>query len=98
MALPSREYYLKGSSKIDLIAYHNYMTKIAIILGADPATAADDMQEVLDFETQLANVRILVAIKIDSLMLIHSDFLCVLNCRHHYQKSNVTILVLCITN
>lgn len=31
------------------------MTKIAIILGADEATAADDMQEVLDFETLLAN-------------------------------------------
>lgn len=34
------------------------MTKIAMILGADPATVADDMQEVLDFETQLANVSI----------------------------------------
>lgn len=56
LALPSREYYLKGSSKSDLVAYHNYMTKIAIILGADPLTVADDMQEVLDFETQLANV------------------------------------------
>lgn len=55
LALPSREYYLKGSSKSDLMAYHNYMTKIAIILGADEATAADDMQEVLDFETLLAN-------------------------------------------
>lgn len=32
------------------------MTKIAMILGADPTTVADDMQEVLDFETQLANV------------------------------------------
>lgn len=56
LALPSREYYLKGSSKSDLMAYHNYMTKIAIILGANPATVADDMQEVLDFEMQLANV------------------------------------------
>lgn len=34
------------------------MTKIAIILGADPATVTEDMQEVLDFETQLANVSI----------------------------------------
>lgn len=56
MALPSREYYTKVSSKDDLIAYHNYMMKIAMILGADPTTVADDMQEVLDFETQLANV------------------------------------------
>lgn len=58
LALPSREYYLKSSSKSELMAYHNYMTKIAVILGADPATAAEDMHEVLDFETQLANVSI----------------------------------------
>lgn len=58
LALPSREYYLKESSKSDLMAYHNYMTKIAMILGADPATVAEDMQEVLDFEILLANVRI----------------------------------------
>lgn len=32
------------------------MTKIAMILGADEATVSDDMQEVLDFEIQLANV------------------------------------------
>lgn len=29
-----------------------------MILGADPATVAEDMQEVLDFEILLANVRI----------------------------------------
>lgn len=71
------------------------MTKIAIILGADPAIAADDMQEVLDFETQLANVRIFNVMNIDSLML---NFLYVLNCRHHYQKLNAMTLVRCITN
>lgn len=56
LALPSREYYLKDSSKTDLLAYHNYMTNIAVILGADPATIHEDMQEVLDFEILLANV------------------------------------------
>lgn len=56
LALPSREYYLKSSSNTDLEAYLNYMTKISLILGADPATVSDDMQEVLDFETQLASV------------------------------------------
>lgn len=56
LALPSREYYLKDNSRTDLLAYHNYMTKIAMILGADEATVSDDMQEVLDFEIQLANV------------------------------------------
>lgn len=60
LALPSREYYLKDSSRTDLLAYHNYMTKIATILGADPATVSDDMQEVLDFEIQLANVSLFI--------------------------------------
>lgn len=43
------------------MAYHNYMTKIAMILGADPATVQEDMQEVLDFEIQLANVGFFVS-------------------------------------
>lgn len=56
LALPSREYYLKPSSKSDLIAYHRYMTQIAVILGANPDVADEEMQEVLDFEILLANV------------------------------------------
>lgn len=74
MALPSREYYLKGSSKIDLMAYHNYMTKIAIILGADPATVADDMQEVLDFETLLANVSKIQSNSLDNKIPFQSTY------------------------
>lgn len=57
LALPSREYYLKTSSKADLNAYHKYMTQIAVILGADADLADEEMQEVLDFEITLANVR-----------------------------------------
>lgn len=57
LALPSREYYLKPSSKADLAAYHKYMTQIAIIIGAQPDLAEEEMQEVLDFEILLANVR-----------------------------------------
>lgn len=59
LALPSREYYLKPSSKADLAAYHKYMTQIAIIIGAQPDLAEEEMQEVLDFEILLANVRFL---------------------------------------
>lgn len=47
---------MKNSSKSDLLAYHNYMQKIALILGANPATVDEDMTEVLQFEMMLANV------------------------------------------
>lgn len=43
-------------SSNDLMAYHRYMTQIAILLGADKATAATEMQDVIDFEVSLANV------------------------------------------
>lgn len=54
LALPSREYYMKSNN--ELTAYHRYMTQIAILLGADPDTAATEMQNVIDFEVSLANV------------------------------------------
>lgn len=56
LALPSRDYYLKKSSKNDLVAYHKYMTQTAILLGADPETASNELDSVLSFEIKLANV------------------------------------------
>lgn len=56
LALPSRDYYLKNSSANDLAAYHKYMTQTAILLGADPATAGQELESVLSFEVKLANV------------------------------------------
>lgn len=56
LALPSRDYYLKMSSEGDLQAYHRYMTQIAILLGANPETASNELQEVVKFEMRLANV------------------------------------------
>lgn len=43
-------------SSNELLAYHRYMTQIAILLGADKETAAIEMQNVIDFEVSLANV------------------------------------------
>lgn len=57
LALPSRDYYLKSSSEGDLQAYHRYMTQIAVILGANPDTAATELEEVVKFEIKLANVK-----------------------------------------
>lgn len=57
LALPSRDYYLKSSSEGDMEAYHRYMTNVAVLLGADKATASEDLRQVVDFERKLANVR-----------------------------------------
>lgn len=57
LALPSRDYYLKSSSNVELKAYHRYMTQIAILLGADAKTAEAELEEVVKFEVQLANVK-----------------------------------------
>lgn len=55
LALPSRDYYLKPSSENDLKAYHKYMTQTAILLGADPVAAAQELDDVLQFEIKLVN-------------------------------------------
>ncbi|XP_054287381.1 neprilysin-1-like [Macrosteles quadrilineatus] len=56
LALPSRDYYLKQSSEADYLgAYHRYMTEVAVLLGADPTTAAVELQQVIQFEKRLAN-------------------------------------------
>lgn len=56
LALPSRDYYLKKSSEAELKAYHNYMTNVAILLGANPLLAAGEFDRVIVLEKQLANV------------------------------------------
>ncbi len=56
LALPSRDYYLKASSENDLKAYHRYMTQTAILMGGDPETVAEELEEVVKFEIRLANV------------------------------------------
>lgn len=56
LALPSRDYYLKSSSETELRAYHRYMTDVSVLLGADPLTAAQEFENVIIFEKQLANV------------------------------------------
>ncbi|XP_014483935.1 PREDICTED: neprilysin-2 isoform X2 [Dinoponera quadriceps] len=56
MALPGRDYYLKESSKAELKAYHNYMTSVAVLLGANPHSAAEEFDRVILLEKQLANV------------------------------------------
>jgi membrane metallo-endopeptidase-like protein 1 len=56
LALPSRDYYLKADSEGDMRAYHRYMTEVAKLLGANATQAAEELQEVIRFEKELANV------------------------------------------
>ena len=55
LALPSRDYYLKSSSEQDLKAYHRYMTQTAILMGANPVTASQELNDVLQLEVKLVN-------------------------------------------
>ncbi|XP_043262154.1 neprilysin-1-like isoform X2 [Colletes gigas] len=55
LALPSRDYYLKRNSETELNAYHRYMTNVALLLNANPETAAEEFRHVIGLEKQLAN-------------------------------------------
>lgn len=56
LALPSRDYYLKSSSQAELKAYHIYMTQVAVLLGANETVAEAELEKVVEFEKELANV------------------------------------------
>lgn len=69
LALPSQDYYLKASSEGDLQAYHKYMVSIAVLLGANATTAEKELQDVVKFEMQLANVQFFICL----LLIIWDD-------------------------
>ena len=61
LGMPSREYYLKpDKDEKGKEAYLKYMVNVAQILGAEKTFAEEEMKRVLEFETDLANVSILI--------------------------------------
>ncbi|XP_039223530.1 endothelin-converting enzyme 1 isoform X1 [Crotalus tigris] len=58
LGLPSRNYYLnKTQNEKVLAAYLNFMVQLGVLVsGEEEATVRPQMQEVLDFETTLANI------------------------------------------
>ena len=56
LGMPSRDYYLKGRDEKTLVAYEKFAVDVAIMLGAEPERAAREMNEMVDFEINLANV------------------------------------------
>uniref|UniRef100_A0ABM0MQX2 LOW QUALITY PROTEIN: membrane metallo-endopeptidase-like 1-like n=1 Tax=Saccoglossus kowalevskii TaxID=10224 RepID=A0ABM0MQX2_SACKO len=55
LGLPSRDYYLDKEKQKFINAYHDYMTTIAVMLGAEQASAKQQMNDVIGFETRIAN-------------------------------------------
>jgi membrane metallo-endopeptidase-like protein 1 len=61
LVLPSRENYMNKTDEHDKIlkAYLDYMSKVTVLLGAqDGELARKQMQEIIDFETRLAEITI----------------------------------------
>ncbi|XP_049737404.1 endothelin-converting enzyme 2 isoform X1 [Elephas maximus indicus] len=57
--LPSRDYYLnKTANEKVLTAYLDYMEELGVLLGGRPASTREQMQQVLELETQLANITV----------------------------------------
>ncbi|XP_030633266.1 endothelin-converting enzyme 2b, partial [Chanos chanos] len=57
--LPSRDYYLnKTANEKVLKAYLEYMVELGLLLGGDKNSTQSQMQQILDFETALANITV----------------------------------------
>ncbi|XP_048397949.1 endothelin-converting enzyme 2-like isoform X2 [Stegostoma tigrinum] len=57
--LPSRDYYLnKTANEKVLNAYLDYMVELGVLLGGDRNSTYTQMQEILEFETILANITV----------------------------------------
>ncbi|XP_041378589.1 endothelin-converting enzyme homolog isoform X2 [Gigantopelta aegis] len=74
LGLPERDYYLNKSITDDkvLSAYLEYMTTISVLLGApDKEIAREEMTQVIEFETLLANITIPAQDRRDEEKLYH---------------------------
>uniref|UniRef100_A0A8C6JFM5 endothelin-converting enzyme 1 n=3 Tax=Melopsittacus undulatus TaxID=13146 RepID=A0A8C6JFM5_MELUD len=70
--LPSRDYYLnKTANERVLAAYLDYMVELGTLLGGVPEPTRLQMQQVLDFETQLANITVPQAERRDDEKIYH---------------------------
>jgi predicted metalloendopeptidase len=56
LGLPSRDYYLHPESQRDLQVYFEYMTDVAVIIGANRTDAESQLWDVIELEIKLANV------------------------------------------
>nr|XP_022340096.1 endothelin-converting enzyme homolog isoform X2 [Crassostrea virginica] len=58
LGLPERQYYLNESDRKVLNAYLEYMTKVGVLMGGEENMTRKHMQNVIAFETELANITV----------------------------------------
>ena len=58
LGMPSRDYYLDKSETVYIKAYEDFMVGVAELLGDNRNGLRKQLQDVIEFETQLANVRV----------------------------------------
>ncbi|KAJ7998642.1 hypothetical protein DPEC_G00207000 [Dallia pectoralis] len=59
LGLPSREYYLNKTANAKYLnAYLDFLVELGVLLGGPENTARTLMQEIVDFETTLANITV----------------------------------------
>ncbi|XP_041837201.1 endothelin-converting enzyme 1 [Melanotaenia boesemani] len=59
LGLPSRDYYLnKTANEKYLTAYLNFLVELGVLLGGSEETSRTLMEEIVDFETTLANITV----------------------------------------
>uniref|UniRef100_A0A8W8MSH3 Endothelin-converting enzyme 1 n=2 Tax=Magallana gigas TaxID=29159 RepID=A0A8W8MSH3_MAGGI len=58
LGLPERQYYLNESDKKVLNAYLDYMTTVGVLMGGEKNATRNLMQNVIAFETELANITV----------------------------------------
>lgn len=56
LVLPAREYYLEDSNFKFLRAYKVFILTVVSLMGADSKQAEDDVEELVKFEIQLAQI------------------------------------------
>ncbi|XP_050978742.1 endothelin-converting enzyme 1 isoform X1 [Labeo rohita] len=72
LGLPSREYYLnKTANEKYLKAYLNFLVELGILLGGSEDTSQKMMQEIIDFETALANITVPQEERRDEMKIYH---------------------------
>uniref|UniRef100_A0A8C1UWC7 Endothelin-converting enzyme 1 n=1 Tax=Cyprinus carpio TaxID=7962 RepID=A0A8C1UWC7_CYPCA len=72
LGLPSREYYLnKTANEKYLKAYLNFLVELGMLLGGSEETSQKMMQEIIDFETALANITVPQEERRDEMKIYH---------------------------
>ncbi|XP_077998492.1 endothelin-converting enzyme 1-like [Glandiceps talaboti] len=71
LGLPDRDFYLKNTSQEILDAYLIYMRTVTTLMGADINATEAEMEEILQFEIDLANVTLPTDERRDEELLYH---------------------------